>query len=89
MTALSDSAISRLQGALNTWKEGNSFLYHLSTEPDGQDQVFVEALDRLNEVAHAVDESYRSWWDLERELDRDYRNLRAYIEQALEQPATA
>ena len=88
MTALSASAATRLRNALDSWAQGDiSFTYHLSLQPGGQDGVFSEVLDRLGEVAQGVDESYRSWWDLERELDgqRDYGNQVALIEQAFGQ----
>ena len=89
MTALSSAAATRLRNALNTWEQdGVAFTYHLSLQPGGQDQTFSEILDCLNEVAQGIDESYRTWWDLERELDRqkDYANQAAFIELALGQP---
>ena len=89
MTALPFSATTRLRNALDTWeRDGITFTYHLSLQPGGQDQTFSEILDRLNEVAQGVDESYRTWRDLERELDsqKDYANQAAFIELAIGQP---
>ena len=89
MTALSASAAIRLRSALDLWTpDGSPFLYHLSLQPGGQDEVFSEILDRLDKVAQRVDESYRGWGDLERELDgeKGYTNQVAFIEQAFGQP---